>query len=161
MPEAEERRLDRIDRRILATLQTDGRISNVALARQVNLSPTPCLERVRRLERAGYVTGYAALLDPAKLGVSLLVFVQVTLDRTTPDVFARFAEAVAPIPEVRECHMVAGGFDYLLKIRVADMEAYRRVLGEGLAAIPGVAQTHSYVVMEAVKDSHALPIPVD
>jgi Lrp/AsnC family leucine-responsive transcriptional regulator len=159
MAEPDERPLDRIDRRILETLQSDGRISNVALARRVNLSPTPCLERVRRLERAGYVLGYGARLDPARLGASLLVFVQVTLDRTTPDVFARFAEAIVRIPEVCECHMVAGGFDYLLKIRAADMAAYRGVLGQRLTAIPGVAQTHSYVVMEEVKDSRALPVP--
>lgn len=139
-------------------LQQHGRISNVDLARQVNLSPTPCLERVRRLERDGYILGYSARLNPDKVGAALLLFVQVTLDRTTPDVFERFRDEVQRIPEVLECYMVAGGFDYLLKIRIADMAAYRGVLGEMLTTLPGVLQTHTYVVMENVKDSPLLPL---
>jgi Lrp/AsnC family leucine-responsive transcriptional regulator len=149
--------LDRIDRRLLALLQADGRLSVAELARQVHLSATPCLERVRRLERDGYIRGYAADLDPAKLGVSLIAFVEVQLDRTTPDVFNRFRDGVMGLEPVQECHMVAGGFDYLLKVRAADMTAYRRFL-EDLAAITGVQQTHTYVVMEEVKSSRAIPV---
>lgn len=154
-----EKPLDRIDCKILKVLQDDGRISNVDLARAVNLSPTPCLERVRRLERSGYIEGYSALLNPEKLNAGLLVFVQITLDRTTPDVFSQFREAMVTLPLVVECYMVAGGFDYLLKIRAADMAGYREVLGEHLTALPGVLQTHSYVVMEEVVSTVALPVP--
>jgi Lrp/AsnC family leucine-responsive transcriptional regulator len=149
--------LDRIDRRILARLQVDGRISIAALAREVHLSPTPCAERIKRLERDGYIRGYRAELDPARLGRTLIAFVEVQLDRTTPDVFNRFREGVMRLEPVQECHMVAGGFDYLLKVRSVDMNDYRRFL-EDLAALPGVEQTHTYVVMEEVKSTHALPI---
>jgi Lrp/AsnC family leucine-responsive transcriptional regulator len=149
--------LDRTDRRILAHLQTDGRLPVAELARRVHLSATPCLERVRRLERDGYIRGYSAELDPALLGAGLIAFVEILLDRTTPDVFNRFRDAMLGLDPVRECHMVAGGFDYLLKVRVRDMAAYRGFL-EDLAAIPGVQQTHTYVVMEEVKSSRAIPI---
>ena len=152
------RTLDYIDRQILRQLQQDGRISNVELARSVNLSPTPCLERVRRLEADGYIRGYVALLDPAKLNHGLLSFVQVSLDRTTEDVFERFKERVTRFPEVLECHMVAGGFDYLIKVRIASMAAYREFLGDRLASIPGISQTHTYVVMEEVKATHEISI---
>lgn len=150
--------LDSIDRRILRCLQASGRLSNVDLAREVGLSPTPCLERVRRLEQSGYITGYKALLDPKKLDAALVVFVQVTLDRTTPDIFDHFRKAVVGLPEVVECAMVAGGFDYLIKVRLKDMEAYRRFLGDDLTAMPGVLQTHSYVVMEEIKSDGPLKI---
>ena len=133
-------------------------MSNVALARHVNLSPTPCLERVRRLERDGYITGYAARLKAAKLNLGLAVFVQVTLDRTTSDVFQKFQEAVAGIDRIIECHMVAGGFDYLLKVRAADMDAFRRFLGDVINNLPGISSTSTYVVMEAVKEGEALPV---
>ena len=149
--------LDRTDRRLLALLQRDGRLSIAELARQVHLSPTPCLERVRRLERDGYIRGYAADLDPARLGAGLIAFVEVQLDRTTPDVFNRFRDGVIGLDPVQECHMVAGGFDYLLKVRSGDMGAYRRFL-EDLAALPGVQQTHTYVVMEEVKSTRAITI---
>jgi Lrp/AsnC family leucine-responsive transcriptional regulator len=149
--------LDRTDRRILALLQRDGRLPIAELARQVNLSSTPCQERVRRLERDGFIRGYAADLDPARLGGALIAFVEVQLDRTTPDVFNRFREGVIGLAPVQECHMVAGGFDYLLKVRTADMAAYRRFL-EDLAGLAGLAQTHTYVVMEEVKSTRALPI---
>lgn len=149
--------LDRIDRQILSLLQSDGRLSVAELARQVHLSATPCLERVRRLERDGYIRGYAADLDPAKLGAGLIAFVEVQLDRTTPDVFNRFRDGVIGLAPVQECHMVAGGFDYLLKVRTGDMGAYRRFL-EDLAALAGVEQTHTYVVMEEVKSSRAIPL---
>ncbi len=151
--------MDQLDHRILGILQKEGRISFAELARRVHLSPTPCVERVRRLERHGYIQDYAAHLDPHKLGAHLLAFVEIRLDRTTPDVFERFKEAMTSLAEVQECHMVAGGFDYLVKLRVADMEAYRRILGERIAALPGVEQTHTYFVMEEVKSTHAFALP--
>ena len=153
-----DHKLDRTDRRILTELQRNGRISNVELARRVNLSATPCLERVRRLEQAGYIREYVAVLEPSKLDIDLLVYVEVTLDRTTPDIFDRFRDAIVERPEVQECHMVAGGFDYLIKIRVPDMRAYRSFLGEGLTAAPGVRETHTYVVMEEIKESTAIDL---
>ena len=149
---------DRIDLKILRELQGNGRISNIDLSRRVNLSPAPCLARVRQLEKGGYITGYKAELNPELLGLSLLAFVEITLDRTTPDVFEKFKQAVQDAPEIEECHMVAGGFDYLIKVRSSDMDAYRKILGEKIAAIPGVLQTHTYVVMEQVKRSEELNI---
>lgn len=150
--------IDRTDRRILGLLQAEGRISTVDLAERIGLSPTSTSERIRRLQRDGFVTGFRAVLDPRRLGLGLLVFVEVSLDKTTPDVFAKFAEAVRRAPEVLECHMVAGGFDYLVKTRVADMGAYRRFLGEILLALPGVKETRTYAVMEEVKTDGALPV---
>ena len=149
---------DRIDRRILTLLQADGRISTVDLAERIGLSPTSTSERVKRLQREGFVSGFRAVLDPRRLGLELLVFVEVSLDKTTPDVFEKFAEAVRRAPEVLECHMVAGGFDYLVKTRVADMSAYRRFLGEILLALPGVKETRTYAVMEEVKSDGVLPV---
>ena len=151
--------LDRIDRKILALLQGDGRMANVELARQVNLSPTPCLERVRRLEREGYIRQYTALLDPDKLNLGLVAYIQVTLDNTATFDLDRFTKEVATLPEVQECHMVAGGFDYMLKIRVGDMGHFRRFLGEKLSALPGVRETHTYVVIQEVKSETAIPVP--
>lgn len=150
--------LDRIDRRILMTLQEDGRIATVELADRIGLSPTATSERLKRLTREGYVTGYGARLDAHKLGFGLMVFVEVSLDKTTPDIFERFAEAVRRAPEVLECHMVAGGFDYLVKTRVADMAAYRRFLGDVLLSLPGVTETRTYAVMEEVKSDAPLPV---
>ena len=115
-------------------------------------------ERLKRLQRDGFVEGYGARLNPHLLGLGLLVFVEVMLDKTTPDVFERFAKAVQTAPEVLECHMVAGGFDYLVKARVADMTAYRRFLGESLLALPGVRETRTYAVMEEVKRDAPLPV---
>ncbi len=152
------RDLDDRDIAILRELQANARISNAELSRRVHLSATPCMERVRRLEREGYIDRYVTLLNPERLNAGLLVFVELTLERTTEEAFAAFAEAVQQMPEVLECHMVAGGFDYLLKIRVGDMNDYRRLLGEALVAIPGLSQTHTYVVMEQVKESVALPV---
>ncbi len=153
-----QKNLDKIDTQILKELQSDGRMSNVELSRRVNLSPTPCLERVRRLEQNGYITGYMAIIDPRKLNQSLVVFVEITLDRTTPDVFDVFAAAIRKLPEIEECHMVAGGFDYLAKLRVEDMYAYREFL-ERLSSVQGVSQTHTYVVMEEVKVRPGISIP--
>ena len=149
---------DHIDRRLLATLQQDGRISIVDLAERVGLSPTATTERVRRLTRDGYILGYAARLNPEKLDRGLLIFIEVKLDRTTADIFDRFARAVVRAPEVLECHMVAGGFDYLVKIRIADMNDYRHFLGDVLLALPGVRETHTYAVMEEIKNTGALPL---
>jgi len=149
---------DKNDRKILNILQADGRIANVELAERIGLSPTSIGERLKRLQRDGFIEGYGARLNPHKLGLGLLVFVEVLLDKTTPDVFARFAAAVKLAPEVLECHMVAGGFDYLVKARVADMTAYRRFLGDILLALPGVKETRTYAVMEEVKRDAPLPV---
>lgn len=151
--------LDRTDRRILQALQDDGRITNQKLAELVSLSPTAVLARVQRLTRSGYILGYEARLNPQLLGAGLLVFVEVLLDRTTPNVFEAFKAAVQVHPEVLECHMVAGGFDYLLKTRVADMDAYRRFAGAVLWRLPGVRETRTYAVMEEVKSSAKLHLP--
>ncbi|MEJ1156880.1 Lrp/AsnC ligand binding domain-containing protein [Prosthecomicrobium sp. N25] len=150
--------LDRIDRRILGILQADGRITTTELSERVGLSATAVSERLKRLTREGYILGYRARLDPAKLGRGLLVFVEVLLDRTSPDVFDAFAGAVARAPEVMECHMVAGGFDYLIKSRVRDMAAYRRFLADVILALPGVRETRTYAVMEEVKAADTLPL---
>lgn len=151
--------LDRIDRRILSRLQHDGRASISQLAREVHLTVTPTLERVRRLDAAGYIDGYFARLNPRKLGLGLLAYVEVSLDRTTADAFDRFKSAMLAYDEVMECHMVAGGFDYLLKVRVKDMENYRSFLGDRVASLPGVQQTHTYFVMEEVKSTHTIVVP--
>lgn len=153
-----EPKLDLIDRKILQTLQREARISNVDLAKRVHLSPTPCFERVRRLEEGGYIQRYVAQLDPQKLGMGLLAFIEVSLDKTNPNAFDRFRETVADMPEVQECHMVAGGFDYLLKVRVTDMAAYRKFLGDRVSALPGVNRTHTYFVMEEAKATQEIPI---
>jgi len=150
--------LDAVDRRILRVLQEDGRISNAELARRCNLSPAACFERVRRLRDRRVIIGYAALIDPAKVGRGLMIFVEVLLDRTTGDQFEAFAEMVRRQPEVLECHMVAGGFDYLIKARVGDMDAYRAFLGEVLTRMPGVRETRTYAVLEEVKSTTALPL---
>jgi len=147
------KRLDAIDLRILEELQRDGRLSNVALAKIVGLSPTPCAERVRALEAAGVIAGYAARLDAQRLDLGLLVFIEIGIDRTSQDAFDQFATAITRIAQVQECHMVAGGFDYLVKVRVADMAAYRAFLGEVLSKVPGIRETHTYAVMERVKES--------
>ena len=152
------RHLDRIDRAILRELQREGRLSNVALARHVDLSPTPCLERVRRLERDGFITGYVALADPALLNANTVAFIQVLLTNTSTENLRAFNREMRALPEVETCHMVAGGFDYLIKIRCANMQHYQRFLGEKLAAIPLVAQTHTYVVIEEVKSQTAISL---
>ncbi|MRX26710.1 leucine-responsive transcriptional regulator Lrp [Kangiella sp. HZ709] len=152
--------LDRIDLRILNELQINGRISNVELAKKVGLSATPCLERVKRLESNGFIEGYSARLNPMKLSASLLVFVEIRLSRTSPDVFEDFKSAVTDLSMILECHLVSGDFDYLLKARVADMKAYRKLLGETLLTLPGVSASRSYMVMEEVKESFNLPITI-
>jgi Lrp/AsnC family leucine-responsive transcriptional regulator len=158
MNKSKDRVLDRTDHKILRQLQANARISNADLARSINLSPTPCLERVRRLEADGYILDYVTLLNPQKLGAGVISFVQVLLDRTNPGVFNRFKEQVALCPEVMECHMVAGGFDYLLKVRTRSMLEYREFLGVTLAKMSDIKQTHTYVVMEEVKATHAITV---
>ena len=149
--------LDTINRKILNELQKDGRLSNAELAQRVHLSPAACLERVKKLQNQGYIEGYTAILNPERMGVPLLVFIQLILDRTTPDVFEAFKKNVQKIPEILECHMVAGGFDYLIKARVKDMNAYRDLLGKALLQLEGVRETHSYAVIEEVKNTVCLP----
>ena len=150
--------IDRIDQRILSALQADARISNLKLAEAVALSPTAVLARVQRLTREGYILGYEARLNPLKLGRGMMVFVEVLLDRTTPNVFEQFKAAVQAQEAILECHMVAGGFDYLLKTRMADMAAYREFAGTVLWQLPGVRETRTYPVMEEVKNSTRLPL---
>ena len=150
--------IDRIDQRILSALQADGRLSNLKLAEAVTLSPTAVLARVQRLTREGYILGYEARLNPLKLGRGMMVFVEVLLDRTTPNVFEQFKAAVQAQEAILECHMVAGGFDYLLKTRMADMAAYRDFAGTVLWQLPGVRETRTYPVMEEVKNSTRLPL---
>jgi Lrp/AsnC family leucine-responsive transcriptional regulator len=149
---------DRIDLKILTCLQEDGRTTNLKLADVVMLSPTAVLARVQRLTKEGYIVGYEARLNPLKLGAGMMVFVEVLLDRTTPNVFEAFKAAVQVHGEILECHMVAGGFDYLLKTRMADMAAYRNFAGTVLWQLPGVRETRTYPVMEVVKDTTHLKL---
>ena len=156
--ETEDYRPDDADLRILRILQDDARITNQELAQRAGMSPATSFERVKRLRASGVITGYTALLDPARLGCALMIFIEVLLDRTNDDVFAAFARHVRAVPQVLECHMVAGGFDYLLKVRVSDMAAYRQFLGEILVAMPGVRETRTYAVLEEVKQTTHLAI---
>ena len=151
--------LNRTDRRLLRLLQQDARTSYAELARQVGLSTTPCKERIKRLEREGIIRGYQAILDPDFLDAGLVVFVQIRLNRTSQDIFEEFKQSAFELPEVQECYLVSGNFDYLIKARVADMNAYRAFLGETLLTLPGVQESTSYVVMEQVKETLALHIP--
>ncbi len=150
--------LDRIDRSILNVLQKDGRIANVELARRVNLTPTPCLERVKRLEKDGFITEYVALIDPVKANAALCAYIEIQLVSSTTEAFRRFNQEMLDLPEVQECQMVAGGFDYLIKIRVADMQHYQRFLGEKLSSIRDISQTHTYVVIQDVKSETTIHI---
>jgi Lrp/AsnC family leucine-responsive transcriptional regulator len=144
--------MDRIDRRIVAALARDARISMAALGKAVGLSKSPTLARVRRLERDGVITGYRADLDHEKLGQPHIAFVQVTLDTTTTRALDAFNAAVMAHAEIETAHMIAGGFDYLLRVRSTDIAAYRRILGEVIAALPHVAQTTTFVAIETVKE---------
>lgn len=158
MKNSKRKPLDRTDYRILECLQEEGRISNVALAKKVNLTPTPCLERVKRLERDGYILGYTALLDPVLVGAGLLVYVEINLTHTARDVFREFRREARKLPQVLDCHLVSGNFDYLIKARLRDMQEYREFLGEKILALPGVNGSRSYVVMEEVKETLNLPL---
>jgi Lrp/AsnC family leucine-responsive transcriptional regulator len=148
--------LDRIDLAILKILQSNGRISNVALAQEVNLSASPCLDRVKRLEQEGYIKHYGAFLNANKLNYGMTAFIQVILNKTTSDVLKEFKKEVVKIKEVVECHLVAGGFDYLVKIRFTGMDNYRVVLDK-VASLPAITQTHTYIVTEHVKEDGGVP----
>ena len=151
--------LSKIDKKILRELQLDGRSSFTELARRVGLTTTPCLERVKRMEREGVIQGYTTLLDPASLQAALVVFVQIRLSRTSQNIFAKFKKAAMALNAVQECYLVSGNFDYLIKARVADMNAYRILLGDTLLTLPGVQESTSYVVMEEVKETLNVQIP--
>lgn len=150
--------LDSVDRSLLRLLQEDGRRTTLDLARRVGLSPTGTSQRVKRLFREGFITAVRAVLDPQKIGRGTLVFIQVRLDQTAPHVFDRFAEAVAKAPEVLECHMVVGGFDYLVKARIADMSLFQDFLQRVILPLPGVRETHTYASVADVKPDTMLPV---
>lgn len=150
---------DSIDLALMEALQGDGRLPVVELAKRVHLSPTPCTLRMRRLEQDGVIAGYHARLNPKALGRALMVFVTVSLKATDEATLKAFNAAVKPVKPILECHMVGGGFDYLLKIRVRDMAEYREILGGVIGALPMVESTHSYFVMEEVKETSLLPVP--
>ena len=154
------RMLDKLDRHILRILQLEGRISMKDLGERVGLSVTPCIERVKRMERDGVITGYHARIDPPSLGAKLLVFVEITLNQKSASVFEQFRREVLRIPEVQECHLVSGDFDYLIKARIHEMAEYRKLLGEMLLQLPGAAQSKSYVVMEEIKETLVLSTEV-
>ncbi|AOY86888.1 proline dehydrogenase transcriptional activator [Marinobacter salinus] len=145
--------LDRIDHSIIRELQKNSRITVTELASRVGLSKTPCQVRMRRLEEQGYITGYTALVNQTKLGLSHIAFAQVTLNDTSSNALEAFNKAVKQISAVEQCHMIAGNFDYLLKVRTRNMAEYRQVLGEQISALPHVLQTSTFVVMENVKDA--------
>jgi Lrp/AsnC family transcriptional regulator, leucine-responsive regulatory protein len=149
--------MDEIDRRILLELQADGRMTNQDLAQRINLSPAACHDRVKRLRERGVIKAYTAIVDPVEVGLPLLIFVEVHLEKTTRDMCEAFSLALSKVPQVLECHMVAGGFDYLIKARVKDMAAYRVFLGESLMELPGVRETRTYAVLEEVKSTTVLP----
>jgi Lrp/AsnC family leucine-responsive transcriptional regulator len=147
--------LDQIDRKIIAQLRADGRMTITELAGRVGLSKTPCQIRFRRLIDEGYIRGFRAVTDPAKLGIGHIAFAEVKLSDTREKSLDEFRHAVLRIPEVEECHMIASSFDYLLKVRTSDIRAYRQVLGEKISSLPHVSSTSTFVVMEAIVDSNA------
>ncbi|GAA0814790.1 winged helix-turn-helix transcriptional regulator [Colwellia sp. D2M02] len=157
MSNSKRKPLDRIDKVILSTLQGDGRISNVELAKKVNLSASPCLDRVKRLEKEGYIERYGAFLNASMLNYGMTAFIQVTLNCTTSDAFKLFKKEIVTIKEVVECHLIAGGYDYLLKIRFADIANYRLVL-EKIGDLPVISQTSTYMVTEQVKRDSGVPL---
>lgn len=150
--------LDRIDIRILDVLQHDGKISNIKLAEAVNLSPTAALARVQKLTKEGYIVGYEARLNPVLLNNGFLVFVEITVDKTTPNVLEDFSDAVRHVAEIVECHMMSGGFDFLVKVRCANMDAFRQISGQVLWKLPGIKETRSYPVMDVIKETMAIQL---
>lgn len=157
-PPTRSDRLDAIDLRILAALQEDGRLTNVELARRVNLSPSPCLARVKALENRGLIRGYVALCDPLALGLTLNVFISVSLERQRKDALETFEQRVAEHPEVMECYLMTGDSDYLLRLVVPDMQALERFIVDHLARIPGVANIRSSFALKQVRYKTALPL---
>lgn len=146
------RNIDRLDRQILDILSSEGRLPVTDLARRVGMSKTPCQTRLKRLQDEGYILGFRAVLNPQKLGKEHVAFTEVTLSDTREMALKAFNDAVQKIPEIEQCHMIAGSFDYLLKVRTADIQSYRKILGETITALPHVSNTSTYVTMEAVKD---------
>jgi len=150
--------LNKIDRKILRILQKDGRITYAELGRQVGLTTTPSIERVKRLEKEGYIKGYSAIVNPEQLDAGLIIFVQIKFDRTSKSNFAEFQRAVQKLEQVQECYLISGAFDYLLKARVANMSAYREFLEDTLLSLPDVKESSSIVVMEAAKETLNIPV---
>jgi Lrp/AsnC family leucine-responsive transcriptional regulator len=151
-------KLDAIDRRILAVLQTEGRLTNNDLADRVGLSPSPCLRRVRALEAAGIIKGYAALLDPVQLGLGTSVFVRVWLTGQDDETVQRFTDSILELPHVVECHMMAGDCDFLLRVVASDLDAYRRFQAEKLARIIGVQSLETDIPLQRIKVTATLPL---
>lgn len=151
--------LDSIDLKILARLQDDARLTNVELARAVHLSPSPCLARVRRLERGGLIRRYVTLLDAVALGLTVSVFIQVRLERQVESALEQFERAIAARPEVMECYLMTGDSDYMLRVLVADVQALERFIVDVLARIPGVGNIKSSFALKQVKYKTALPLP--
>jgi Lrp/AsnC family leucine-responsive transcriptional regulator len=157
---ADSGEIDRFDRAILRELSANGRMSVTDLAERVGLSKSPCQVRLKRLQARGYIRGFRAVLDPVRLGLDHIAFVEVRLTDTTEAALQAFNAAVQRVPEIEQCHMIAGAFDYLLKVRTKDIRAYREVLGDTISALPHVASTSTHVSMEAVKDDGGLwPTP--
>lgn len=150
--------LDAIDRKILDELLLDARLPVAELARRVGLSKTPVAQRIKHLEDSGLITGYRAILSPIKLGLSHVTYVEVRLTDTREAALTKFNEKVREIPEIEECYMIAGGFDYLLKVRSKNIDEYRQVMGEKISALPHVSATSSYVAMEAVVEQSPINI---
>ncbi|HWT20668.1 MAG TPA: winged helix-turn-helix transcriptional regulator [Variovorax sp.] len=150
--------LDRIDRKILDLLQRQGRISMTELAERIGLSASPCAERVKRMEREGVISGYHAHVSPEALGKTLLVFVEIKLSAKSGEVFDKVRKELLHMPEVLECHLVSGSFDYLVKARLGGMNEYRHLLGDILKKLPVAAESHSYVVMEEIKETLMLAV---
>ncbi|MFV2052068.1 Lrp/AsnC family transcriptional regulator [Aliiroseovarius sp. YM-037] len=144
--------LDRFDNAILNQLAGDGRVSMTELARRIGLTKSPTQARVRRLEELGVIKGYRAMLDPIRLGLDHVAFVEVRLSDTREAALAAFNKAVVQVPEIEECHMLAANFDYLLKVRARDMRSYRAVLAEKISSLPYVSGTSTFVAMQAVKE---------
>ena len=148
--------LDQFDHQILRHLAANGRMRITELASLIGLSKTPCQARVKRLEASGYILGYHAALSAEKLGLSHIAFVQITLNNTREPALEAFNAAVRKIPEIEQCHMIAGGFDYLIKVRTPSIEAYRKIMGEQISTLPHVKSSSTFVSMEAVKEAAAL-----
>lgn len=151
--EANDGILDRFDRQIIEILSKHGRLSITELAKRIGLSTSPCQVRLKRLQDQGYILGFRAILDPQKLLLEHVAFTEVKLSDTTERALSAFNDAVLKIPEIEQCHMIAGAFDYLLKVRTTDIRAYRRILGETISNLPYVANTSTYVSMQSVKDT--------
>ncbi|MHC2543433.1 Lrp/AsnC family leucine-responsive transcriptional regulator [Sinorhizobium meliloti] len=157
MKESPTEDVDRIDLKILRALQSEGRLSNADLAKRVNVSAATCHRRTQRLFEEGYITGVRAEVAPGAVGLGAMVMVGVVLDRSTPESFGAFEDAVMELKEVLDCNLVAGDFDYLLKIRVRDMADFNKLHGQKLIALPGVRQTRTFFVMKEVKENARLP----